>query len=114
MKTILSRNKIIVSKNNIILPNNRQSVRISETKTGGSIRKSITTTSFPIGITNSGSQPIKMSKNLVILFPFCPERSLTPTGETVVDCTHVPDPREAPRPLLPYRHEVVTRWELQD
>ena len=63
MKTILSRNKIIVSKNNIILPNNRQSVRISETKTGGSIRKSITTTSFPIGITNMGSQPIKMSKN---------------------------------------------------
>ena len=36
-------------------------------------------------------------------FPFCPERSLTPPGETVVDCTHVPDPREAPRPLLPYR-----------
>ena len=63
MKTILSRNNIIVSKNNIILPNNRQSVRISETKTGGSIRKSITTTSFPIGITNMGSQPIKMSKN---------------------------------------------------
>ena len=47
-------------------------------------------------------------------FPFCPERSLTPPGELVVDCTHVPDPREAPRPLLPYRHEVVTRWELQD
>ena len=63
MKTILSRNNIIVSKNNIILPNNRQRVRISETKTGGSIRKSITTTSFPIGITNMGSQPIKMSKN---------------------------------------------------
>ena len=63
MKTILSRNNIIVSKNNIILPNNRQSVRISETKTGGSIRKSITTTSFPIGITNMGTQPIKMSKN---------------------------------------------------
>ena len=63
MKTILSRNNIIVSKNNIILPNNRH-VRISETKTGGSIRKSITTTSFPIGITNTGSQPIKMmSKN---------------------------------------------------
>ena len=61
MKTILSRNKIIVSKNNIILPNNRQSVRISETKTGGSIiKKSINTTSFPIGITNMGSQPIKM------------------------------------------------------
>ena len=37
MKTILSRNNIIVSKNNIILPNNRQRVRISETKTGGSI-----------------------------------------------------------------------------
>ena len=48
MKTILSRNNIIVSKNNIILPNNRH-VRISETKTGGSIRKSISTTSFPIG-----------------------------------------------------------------
>ena len=65
MKTILSRNKIIVSKNHIILPNNRQSVRISETKTGGSIiRKSINTTSFPIGITNTGNQPIKMmSKN---------------------------------------------------
>ena len=63
MKTILSRNNIIVSKNNIILPNNRQRVRISETKTGGSIRKSITTTSFPIGITNAGTQPIKMSKN---------------------------------------------------
>ena len=63
MKTILSRNNIIVSKNNIILPNNKQRVRISETKTGGSIRKSITTTSFPIGITNTGSQPIKMSKN---------------------------------------------------
>ena len=63
MKTILSRNNIIVSKNNIILPNNRQRVRISETKTGGSIRKSITTTSFPIGITNMGTQPIKMSKN---------------------------------------------------
>ncbi len=63
MKTILSRNNIIVSKNNIILPNNRQHVRISETKTGGSIRKSITTTSFPIGITNMGTQPIKMSKN---------------------------------------------------
>ena len=64
MKTILSRNNIIVSKNNIILPNNRQRVRISETKTGGSIRKSINTTSFPIGITNSGTQPIKMmSKN---------------------------------------------------
>ena len=63
MKTILSRNNIIVSKNNIILPNNRQRVRISETKTGGSIRKSITTTSFPIGITNIGTQPIKMSKN---------------------------------------------------
>ena len=63
MKTILSRNKIIVSKNHIILPNNRQSVRISETKTGGSIRKSITTTSFPIGLVNSGTQPIKMSKN---------------------------------------------------
>ena len=47
-------------------------------------------------------------------FPFCPERPLTPSGETVVDCTHVPDPREAPRPLLPYRHEVITRWELQD
>jgi hypothetical protein len=62
MKTILSRNNIIVSKNNIILPNNRH-VRISETKTGGSIRKSITTTSFPIGITNTGNQPIKMSKN---------------------------------------------------
>ena len=62
MKTILSRNNIIVSKNHIILPNNRH-VRISETKTGGSIRKSITTTSFPIGITNMGSQPIKMSKN---------------------------------------------------
>jgi hypothetical protein len=63
MKTILSRNNIIVSKNNIILPNNRH-VRISENKTGGSIRKSITTTSFPIGITNTGSQPIKMmSKN---------------------------------------------------
>ena len=62
MKTILSRNKIIVSKNHIILPNNRQSVRISETKTGGSIiKKSINTTSFPIGITNSGiNQPIKM------------------------------------------------------
>jgi hypothetical protein len=63
MKTILSRNNIILSKNNIILPNNRQHVRISETKTGGSIRKSITTTSFPIGITNMGSQPIKMSKH---------------------------------------------------
>ena len=63
MKTILSRNNIIVSKNNIILPNNRQHVRISENKTGGSIRKSITTTSFPIGITNMGTQPIKMSKN---------------------------------------------------
>jgi len=74
MKTILSRNNIIVSKKNIILPNNtatrvavgesgRQHVRISETKTGGSIRKSITTTSFPIGITNTGTQPIKMSKN---------------------------------------------------
>ena len=64
MKTILSRNNIIVSKNNIILHNNRQRVRISETKTGGAIRKSITTTSFPIGITNTGSQPIKMmSKN---------------------------------------------------
>ena len=63
MKTILSRNKIIVSKNNIILPNNRQRVRISVTKTGGSIRKSITTTSFTIGITNTGSQSIKMSKN---------------------------------------------------
>jgi hypothetical protein len=63
MKTILSRNNIIVSKNHIILPNNRQRVRISETKTGGSIRKSITTTSFPIGITNMGTQPIKMSKN---------------------------------------------------
>ena len=64
MKTILSRNNIIVSKNNIILPNNRQRVRISETKTGGSIiKKSINTTSFPIGITNSGSQAIKMSKN---------------------------------------------------
>ena len=63
MKTILSRNNIIVSKNNIILPNNRQRARISETKTGGSIRKSITTTSFPIGITNMGTQPIKMSKN---------------------------------------------------
>jgi len=62
MKTILSRNNIIVSKNNIILHNNRH-VRISETKTGGSIRKSITTTSFPIGITNTGTQPIKMSKN---------------------------------------------------
>jgi len=49
-----------------------------------------------------------------LIFPFWPERSLTPPGETVVDCTHVPDPREAPRPLLPYRHEVVTRWELQD
>ena len=34
----------------------------------------------------------------------------------VVDCTHVPDPREAPRPLLPHvgNYEVVTRWELQD
>ena len=63
MKTILSRNNIIVSKNNIILPNNRHRVRISETKTGGSIRKSITTASFPIGITNMGTQPIKMSKN---------------------------------------------------
>ena len=63
MKTILSRNKIILSKNHIILPNIRQNVRISETKTGGSIRKSINTTSFPIGITNMGSQPIKMSKN---------------------------------------------------
>ena len=63
MKTILSRNKIIVSKNNIILPNNRQRVKISETKTGGSIRKSINTTSFPIGITNTGTQPIQMSKN---------------------------------------------------
>ena len=63
MKTILSRNNIIVSKNNIILPNNRQRVRISETKTGGSIRKSINTTSFPIGITNTGTQSIKMSKN---------------------------------------------------
>ena len=31
-----------------------------------------------------------------------------------MDRTYVPDPREAPRPLLPYRHEVVTRWELQD
>ena len=51
---------------------------------------------------------------LAVTFPFCPERSLTPPGETVVNCTHVPDPREAPRPLLPYRHEVVTRWELQD
>ena len=61
MKTILSRNHIIVSKNNIILPNNRQRVRISETKTGGSIiKKSINTTSFPIGITNTGTQPIKM------------------------------------------------------
>ena len=61
MKTILSRNKIIVSKNNIILPNNRQRVRISETKTGGSIiKKSINTTSYPIGITNTGTQPIKM------------------------------------------------------
>ena len=63
MKTILSHNKIIISKKNIILPNNKQSIRISETKQGGSIRKSITTTSFPIGITNMGSQPIKMSKN---------------------------------------------------
>ena len=64
MKTILSRNNIIVSKNHIILHNNKQRVRISETKTGGAIRKSITTTSFPIGITNTGSQPIKMmSKN---------------------------------------------------
>ena len=63
MKTILSRNNIIVSKNHIILHNNRQRVRISETKTGGAIRKSITTTSFPIGITNTGTQPIKMSKN---------------------------------------------------
>ena len=63
MKTILSRNNIIVSKNNIILPNNRQRIRISETKTGGSVRKSITTTSFPIGIANTGTQPIKMSKN---------------------------------------------------
>ena len=64
MKTILSRNNIIVSKINIILPNNRQRVRISETKSGGSIiRKSINTTSFPIGITNTGTQPIKMSKN---------------------------------------------------
>jgi len=63
----------ILSRNNIILPNNTATrvavgesgrhVRISETKTGGSIRKSITTTSFPIGITNTGSQPIKMSKN---------------------------------------------------
>jgi hypothetical protein len=49
-----------------------------------------------------------------LTFPFCPERSLTPPGETVVDYTHVPDQREAPRPLLPYRHEVVIRWELQD
>ena len=49
MKTILSRNNIIVSRNNIILPNNKQRVKISETKTGGSIRKSISTTSFPIG-----------------------------------------------------------------
>ena len=63
MKTILSRNKIIISKKNIILPNNKQSIRISETKQGGSIRKSITTTSFPIGITNTGQQPIRMSKN---------------------------------------------------
>ena len=63
MKTILSHNKIIISKKNIILPNNRQSIRISETKQGGRIRKSITTTSFPIGITNTGQQPIKMSKN---------------------------------------------------
>ena len=63
MKTILSRNKIIISKKNIILPNNKQSIRISETKQGGSIRKSITTTRFPIGITNTGQQPIKMSKN---------------------------------------------------
>ena len=63
MKPILSHNKIIISKKNIILPNNRQSIRISETKQGGSIRKSITTTSFPIGITNTGQQPIKMSKN---------------------------------------------------
>ena len=61
MKTILSRNNIILSKNHIILPNNRQRVRISETKTGGSIiKKSINTTSFPIGITNSGYQPIKL------------------------------------------------------
>ena len=63
METILSHNKIIISKKNIILPNNKQSIRISETKQGGSIRKSITTTSFPIGITNTGQQPIRMSKN---------------------------------------------------
>ena len=63
MKTILSHNKIIISKKNIILPNNKQSIRISETKQGGSIKKSITTTSFPIGITNTGQQPIRMSKN---------------------------------------------------
>ena len=63
MKTILSHNKIIISKKNIILPNNKQSIRISETKQGGSIRKTITTTSFPIGLTNTGQQPIKMSKN---------------------------------------------------
>ena len=62
MKPILSRNKIIISKKNIILPNNKQSIRISE-KQGGSIKKSITTTSFPIGITNTGQQPIRMSKN---------------------------------------------------
>ena len=60
MKTILSRNNIIVSKNNIILSNNRQSVRISKTKTGRSIRKSIISTSFPLGITNTGNQQIKM------------------------------------------------------
>ena len=63
MKPILSCNKIIISKKNIIIPNNRQSTRISETKQGGSIRKSITTTSFPIGLVNTGTQPIKMSKN---------------------------------------------------
>lgn len=64
MKTIISRNKIIIAKNNIILTNNRQSIRLSsETKQGGSIRKSINTTSFPIGITNTGTQPIRMSKN---------------------------------------------------
>jgi hypothetical protein len=70
MKTILSRNNIIVSKNNIILPNNRQRVRISETKTGGSIRKSINTMSFPIGITNTGTQPIKVSKTFDNTIPY--------------------------------------------
>ena len=56
---------------------------------------------------------LTLSTSQQLTFPFCPERSLTPPGETVVDYPQVLDQREAPRPLLPYRHEVVTRWELQ-